>query len=246
MDNKSKLMEFKRSRLERKAEDQMTRKTILLGVVTLGTLILIIAFGVPLLVRFSLLLGEAKNLGAKDKTVEKQLPPLPPRLFVAFEATNSATIEISGLAEAGTEAELKKEDVTVAKTKVNEAGEFKFDQVNLEEGKNTFNARVISEKSGSSDLSKDLEIVFDNRPPELTLSNPSEDAVTVDFVDYDVIGKSEKGVSVLVNDRVARVDDEGGFKLKVQLAAGKNEIEVVARDLAGNETRKKVTITYDI
>jgi len=36
------------------------------------------------------------------------------------------------------------------------------------------------------------------------------------------------------------------FKIKMQLQAGENEFEVVVRDMAGNETRKKVKIIYDI
>ena len=78
------------------------------------------------------------------------------------------------------------------------------------------------------------------------MNNPSEDSLIVDSADFDIIGKSEKGVSVLVNNRVAMVDNEGVFKIKMQLNAGKNEIEKIVKDTALNETRKKISITYDI
>jgi hypothetical protein len=42
------------------------------------------------------------------------------------------------------------------------------------------------------------------------------------------------------------IDDFGKFKIKLQLNTGKNDIEVVVKDNAGNETRKKISITYDI
>jgi hypothetical protein len=76
--------------------------------------------------------------------------------------------------------------------------------------------------------------------------NPVEEKLTVDYSDFDIIGKSDKGVSVMINGKLAVVDDEGGFKLKVQLNAGKNNMEIVARSLAGNETRKTIELTYDI
>ena len=42
------------------------------------------------------------------------------------------------------------------------------------------------------------------------------------------------------------VDDNGEFKLKIQLAPGKNDIEIISKDMAGNETKKKIVITYDL
>ncbi|MCX5658086.1 MAG: hypothetical protein NTZ48_07725, partial [Candidatus Omnitrophica bacterium] len=75
---------------------------------------------------------------------------------------------------------------------------------------------------------------------------PSEDKVIVDGADFDVVGISDKGVSVSVNGRLALVDDEGKFKLKVQLNTGKNSLEIIVRNSAGNEVKKTIEITYDI
>ena len=80
--------------------------------------------------------------------------------------------------------------------------------------------------------------MYDDKPPTLVMTNPSEDKLEVDYSDFDIIGKSDSGVSVTVNGRVALVDDEGGFKLKYQLNSGKNSLEIVARNVAGNESRK--------
>ena len=132
------------------------------------------------------------------------------------------------------------------KVDVNENGEFVFDDVELSDGDNYFSAIAIKDKSGSSEVSKEVTVIFDNKVPELTMTNPSEDSLTVDMADFDIVGKSEKGVSVLVNNRVATVDNEGNFKIKMQLNSGKNDIEIIVRDEALNETRKKIVITYDI
>lgn len=237
------MAEFKRSRLAQKQNEQITRKTILLGLLTVALFILMIVFGLPFLVKFSVFLGEAKK-GAEKEVEEKVLPPLPPRLVLPFEATNSARISIEGFASPNTEVDLLKNDVSLGRKPVDEEGEFSYDNVILDDGVNTFSAVDISEQGGSSEMSKAVTVVYDDQVPELTMINPSEEELEVDYDDFDIVGKSEKGVSVLVNNRVAIVDDDGMFKLKYQLSSGKNEIEVVVRDLAGNETKKKITINY--
>jgi len=239
------MAEFKRSRLERKSDDQITKKTISLGIFTILLFILVIFFGLPFLIKFSVFLGESKS--KREGTVKDVvLPPLAPRLVVPFEATNSAKIDISGLAESGVTVELLKNDVSMGKAEVSSNGDFTFSGIDLNDGDNGFSAIALSDKSGNSDKSKTINVAFDNQAPELTMTNPTEDSITVDYADFDVVGKSEKGVSALVNGRVAMVDDEGKFKLKIQLNAGDNNIEIIVKDLAGNETKKTIKIKYDI
>lgn len=237
--------EFKRSRLERKVDEQITKKTVFLGFFTILLFIFIVVFGLPFLVKFSVFLGEAKS--KRDNSAgENTLPPLAPRLVIPFEATNSSKIKIIGFAEANVTVELLKNETSIGKTQVSSSGDFAFEDIELREGENTFSAVAKTDKGDSSDVSKNVTVLYDTKVPELALINPSEDSLTVDFSDFDIIGKSEKGVSVLVNNRLAIVDDDGQFKIKLQLNAGKNDVEVTVRDLAGNETKKKLVITYDI
>jgi len=239
------MAEFIRSRLERKEEEQITKKTVFLGFLTVVLFVAMVVFGLPLLVKFSVFLGDIKNRDAGvDK--EKIIPPLAPRIVMPYEATNSSKISISGLGEIGTTVELLKNDVSVGEVSTSDRGDFKFENIVLENGENSFNVVAISEKGGSSEVSKAVVVIYDNQPAEIVMMNPSEETLTVDYSDFDIVGKAEKDASVLINGRVAMVDDEGKFKLKLQLSAGKNEIEIVARDLAGNETKKKINITYDI
>ena len=46
--------EFKRSRLERKKDEQITKKTVFMGFLTVVVFILIVVFGLPLLIKFQL------------------------------------------------------------------------------------------------------------------------------------------------------------------------------------------------
>lgn len=242
--NRDIMAEFYKSRRDRKSNEDVTKKTVFLGLITVSAFLLVLTFGLPLLVRFSVFLGEVKNREIKDQ-VEKVLPPLPPRLIIPFEATNSGVIKVGGVAEPKTTVELLKNDISIGKAEVNDKGEFDFVGVILESGENIFAAQVTKEGKGSSELSRMVNVVYDNIAPELVMTNPIEENLKVDMAEYEVGGKSEKGVSVTVNNRLAMVDDEGSFNIRIQLNAGKNDIEIIVSDLAGNETRKKIVITYD-
>lgn len=239
------MAEFRRSRLEKKVDEEITKKTILLGLATVVVFVLLMVFGLPLLIKFSVVLGDLKNKKTTD-VKEKVLPPMPPRIVLPFEATNSSRIAINGLAEKGVTVELLKNDVSVGKSIVNEAGEFVFGDILLDQGESIFTAIAMTDKGGSSESSKEAKILFDDKAPELTMLNPAEESIKVASPDFDVIGQSEKGVSVTVNGRLAMVDDSGKFKIKLQLNTGKNDVEIIIKDNAGNEVRKKISITYDI
>lgn len=238
------MAEFKRSRLERKKDEQVTKKTVFMGFLTVLVFVLVAVFGLPLLIKFSILLGNTKS--QRDTKSENIVPPLAPRLIIPFEATSSSKIQIDGFAEAGSVVELFKNNQSIGKTDVTSDGNFSFGNIGLNEGENNFSAMANKDVGGSSEVSKTVSVVFDTTPPELTMSNPSEDVLTVDSADFDIAGKSEKGVNVTVNSKVAIVDSDGNFKLKIQLNPGKNDVEIVVKDEALNETRKTVSITYSI
>jgi len=231
--------------LEKKSEDEITKKTILLGLLTVVVFVVMVVVGLPLLIKLTVLIGNNKSKN-DNQTVVKVLPPMSPRLIMPFDATNSGQVSVRGLAEKDVMVELLKNDVSIGKVAANEAGEFTFDGVQLDQGDNQFTAIAIGDSSGSSEPSKEVVINFDNTPPPLTMTNPSEDSLSVSSADFDVIGQSEKGVSVTVNGQIAMVDDSGKFKIKMQLNVGKNDINIVISDAAGNTTKKTISITYDI
>lgn len=238
------MAEFRRSRLNRKNNDQVTKKTMFLGFFTIVLAILVLVFGLPLLIKFSIFLGQGKS--SASNTSDKILAPLAPRLVLPFEATNSASVSIQGFAEAKVTVELFKNDVSIGKTEVTDNGDFSFNRINLDQGDNNFSAIASTDKNGSGEKSTPIDLIYDNNAPSLNLTNPSETSLSVDSVDFDIIGTTDKGSSVLVNGRIAMVDDNGGFKLKWQLNTGKNNLEIIARDVAGNETKKTISITYSL
>ncbi|MFZ2153217.1 MAG: hypothetical protein WAV41_04215 [Microgenomates group bacterium] len=237
------MAEFRRSRIEKKSEDEITKKTVFLGLTTIVVFVLLLVFGLPLLIKFSIVLG---NLKKNTDQGNRILPPTAPRILVSYEATNSAPIAIGGIAERNVVVELLKNDVSVGRVNTNDNGEFVFSDVPLDQGESVFSAVAISEKGGSGDASKEIKIIFDNKAPEIAMLNPVEETLKVSSADFDVIGQGESGVSVIVNGRMAMVDDLGKFKIKLQLNPGKNDVEIIVKDMAGNESKKKIVLTYDI
>ncbi len=239
------MAEFKRSRLNRATNEQITKKTVVLGLLTVVLAVLVLFFGLPLLIKFSVFLGQGKSRNSAD-TEAKKLPPVAPRLVIPYEATNSSQIKVSGFAEAKVKVELFKNEVSIGTTDVTENGDFAFEDLSLDEGENKFTAMASTEENGSGDDSTPVVVVYDKTPPELEVTNPSEDSLEIDYADFDIIGKTESGASVSINNRIATVDNDGNFKLKWQLDTGKNELEITSTDLAGNQTKKKITITYSL
>ena len=239
------MAEFKRSRLNRATNEQITKKTVVLGLMTVVLAVLVIFFGLPLLIKFSVFLGQGKSKNQTDTEVKK-LPPVAPRLVIPYEATNSGQIKITGFAEAKVKVELFKNEASMGTTEVTENGDFVFENLSLDEGENSFTAMASTEENGSGDDSSPVVVVYDTKAPELTVTNPSEESLNVDYADFDIVGKTESGSSISINNRIATVDNDGNFKLKWQLNTGKNELEITRTDLAGNQTKKKVAITYSL
>jgi hypothetical protein len=237
------MAEFKRSRLSRKSEEQITKKTVLVGLMTALLFVVVLVFGLPLLFRFSLFLGNIRSKVVIEDTL-KVIPPSSPRMIIPYEATNSALIKISGYAENETEVELLLNGVSYNKEEVDENGSFVFEEIELTEGENYIQAVTISKDNISSDISSTFSVNYDKTSPYLDITNPDEDSVEVESLDYEIRGETESGSSVTIDNNIAVVDDMGQFKLKIQLISGENEVEITSRDLAGNETSEKIKIKY--
>ncbi len=223
--------------------DDLTKKTIVFGIATFSLFILLFIFGLPLLIKFSVFLGE----GRKNAEVKKQivLPPQPPRLLLPFESTPSSQITLKGFAEPNVLIDLYLDGQKISSKNSDTAGEFFFSNVPIKIGSNVFTALASLNNDLKSELSPEELVIRDETPPELTISNPDKDSLSVDYSDFDIIGKTDKKAYVTINNYVATVNDLGEFKMKMQLQLGKNEYTIKSRDEAGNQTSKRITITYE-
>lgn len=88
-----------------------------------------------------------------------------------------------------------------------------------------------------------FEVISDSTPPFLELRTPEQNAVLRE-ASVTISGSSEAGAAVLVAGEVASVDKDGRFFFTVDAKEGQNTVEVVAHDVAGNETKRQVAFTY--
>lgn len=233
-----------RSRLSRRIERQ-TKRTFLLSLFgIIVTIFLIIKLGIPLLANFSLFVAGLKG---QTDTPNKQnsvfvsspvLHPLP-------NATNSATLAISGKANPKEKVKLFVNGELADEKETEKDGSFSFERVQLSAGQNTIKTKALTEENKESDFSEEMTVVFKKDPPLLTLDAPKdEQTFSKDENVVQVLGKTDPGVKITVNQFWAIVDEQGNFSYSLTLQNGENTIKVVAVDEAGNKTEVERKVNY--
>ena len=211
----------------------------MLGIIIV--LILLARFGIPLLVSFSLFLSGQRVDEPSKNTSSAYLSP--PVLNQTASATNSAEFIITGTARKGEEIHLYVNDSLSEKQEAEDNGNFSF-KVTLQTGDNKI--KVKSKKDDNeSDFSNELEIVYKNEPPSLSLDSPSDgQKFEKDQNTARVSGKTDSGVRITVNGFWAVIDENNNFSYSLPLQNGDNTIMIEAIDQAGNKTEKEIKVTY--
>lgn len=235
-----------KSRLNRTLEKR-TKKHLywsLLGIVVI--LFLLIKFGIPLLINFSLFLAQGKDQQLAKKAAQNQQIILPPTLIQSFTATNSATITVNGNAVAKQKIELFVNNNLTDIVDTKDDGSFSFQNVSLNSGINTIasKAKADNKESGASNI---LTISFSNKAPSLSVDSPSDGQTFSGGSQQDVIvkGKTDADVKVTVNGFWAIVDANGNYSYSLHLQNGGNPIKVIAQDAAGNQTEKDLSVNFN-
>jgi len=226
-------------------EAKLKKRAIGLGILTLLLVGFLVIWGIPFLIRFAVFLGDLRS-SSEPEVVNDAIPPLPPKFSFIPEATNSATISVSGFAEKGAKLDIYFNEELFVETVSDESGEFEVEKVNLQEGANTIFAYAFDEAGNESEMSKRIEIVYDSQPPKLEVESPKESMVVYDQR-FEVKGKTDlEGVKVTVNDHVVMIEKEGQFTYPIDLAEGANKIKIIAEDMAGNKAESEATVTYKL
>ena len=90
-----------------------------------------------------------------------------------------------------------------------------------------------------------MTVRVDQEPPALEITKPK---ASDRFFDKDnpisAEGKSEEGANLTVNNHFVLVRSDGSFSTQISLTTGDNQLDFVAKDKAGNETKKIITVNY--
>jgi hypothetical protein len=96
---------------------------------------------------------------------------------------------------------------------------------------------------GQMSVAQKFELINDSAPPYLQIRTPQPDAIMREAA-VTVSGETEAGAAVFVDGEVADVDGSGRFFMTIASKEGRNDLTVVARDAAGNETTRRLAFTY--
>ena len=207
----------------------------------------LVAWGLPFII------GQLSFLNKRDKPIDVEALKIdeaiaPPVLYIPYEATNSASISISGYAAPLSKVELYIDEEIKSQVNTDSEGKFETAPVALNLGTNNINAVTINDKDKKSLPSKNIKLYYSNEKPELSVSEPGDGAeIKGGDKKVRVAGKTEANNSVTVNGSMVIVDSEGNFQTVVALNDGDNTLKIIASNSFGNtnETERKVKYTQE-
>lgn len=200
--------------------------------------------GIPLLIRFAVFVGNLKS--APEPASQKLIAPPPPTLDPLPEATNSAQIAVSGLSQPNYLVEVYLNQREAGRITSQSDGSFK-NILTLSEGENEIYALAIDQEGNSSEPSGKIVVIYQTTPPDLEVTQPKDKENFISESNkIEVVGKTNPEASIWVNDHLVVVDKDGNFKYPLSLSLGENTIKVIAKDKAGNQTERVLTVSYSL
>lgn len=232
------------SRLERIRSKKAGKQGMWYLILAIVMGIAMLFWGLPALARL------AGNLIMPDPSTLNtyELKPTPPIISDVPEATNSASVTVSGFAQPGIDVALYVGGAELARKLTSESGVFSFSNVPVTDGANSIYAYAFTPGGLQSEQSKEYTITVDTKEPEITLDSPKDGEIkrgsTERIVSFS--GKvDEGGAKVYIGERMAILSAEGSFNLPYQLVEGDQELLVKAIDKAGNTKEIKVKLRWE-
>jgi hypothetical protein len=145
--------------------------------------------------------------------------------------TNQKVFHITGSTKINANVEINGARITS-----NSQGEFSYD-LNLKEGKNEIKTKVVFDEETKEDSKT---VILDTMAPEIELSDLG---TQVDVKEITLHGRINEQGTVTCNGILATMIGNV-WQLNLPVSYGKNSIEIVAKDLAGNLSKIKKELVY--
>jgi hypothetical protein len=232
------------SRLESVEEKNNLRSAIVLIILSIAVVVVLIVVGIPTVGKVATFVSGLRG-GNTPITLNDKTPPAPPTFKNLPDFTNQGAVSIAGSAEPGATVKLtfdgKEQDTLVDKD-----GNFSFQNLTLQTGDNTFFAFAVDSAGNISQKSIDKKIIYDNKPPTLSVDSPADGSKFFGSGQRQVTiqGTTDSGSGVTINDRIVSVDDSGKFQYTLTLNDGDNKFAIKSVDQAGNSTEKDITLNF--
>jgi hypothetical protein len=236
-------MANRRSRLALRTKQRSQKTIILTSLGIIIILILLIKFGINLLVGFSVFIAGNKNQPAANTNPSASSFIAVPVLNPLLNATNSASIVVSGNSQTGLKIDLYINSNLKDSTQADNNGNFSFEET-LSPGDNQIQAKAEKDNK-SSDFSNSYTVTLKTNAPSLSVDSPSEgQSFSKDQNNVEVKGKTDPNVNVTINGFIAVIDENNNYSYTLPLQNGDNQIKVIATDQAGNTSEKDLKVTY--
>lgn len=247
-----KILKNKKLNIQKKGPARTSRSTpnqkLIKRIIVTNGLSILIVFGMYFwMVFFISNVGSFWDLFRKKEIyVEKDtIAPAPPFIVEIPKATQHDSIDISGKAESGTKVILYTEGSKNSETTSDSEGSFSFTAIKIGIFPTTIYTTAVDESNNESKKSQSYTIVKDDTPPELEVTSPKDsEEIKATGHTYKVTGKTEADVTVTVNGQLAIINQDDEFSVSIRLEEGDNSLEIIAKDIAENETTIKRFVRF--
>lgn len=223
-------------------KNRYLKLSFLYGALTLVLGFFILRYGVVVALKISEFFQERNGKEIPRDIYENVLSS--PQFYPLPEATNSASLLISGFSQPNQKVDIYLNDLNIKTLEVDSEGKFQ-DYISLALGINHIVAATKDTRGVQSPFSKSWEVFYSNSPPYLEIIEPANQTVIKGKNSQIILkGKAAPTSKVSINDHFAIVDREGYFNYSTTLNQGENEFEIVCLDPAQNKSKLKWTLYY--
>lgn len=229
----------------RRLERRGNRNLIFSLILGLTLLYFLFSWGLPTLINSLSFFNKFKPSLSKQTQIDENAIA-PPVLNIPFEATNTATIRISGYTQPTSLVEIYFDDQLKEILESGDNGKFESGSLSLSIGTNNIYGKTVDEKGNKSTPSKLIKLIYSNEKPKLELSEPPDNhQIKGGDKKLRVSGKTDPLSSVTVNGQTMIVTVEGNFSTEISLNDGENIITVAAISPIGNSTSLQRRVTFE-
>lgn len=229
-----------------RTKERKTKKLLIRNII-LGIIIIygVFFWGLPALVGGLSFLHRSPSSSKATTSPVEDISVAPPVLNIPYEATNTATIKISGYTTPNSKVELYVNGDLKTKANAGSDGNFQTDDIALVLGTNNIYGKTIDSANKTSLPSKSIQLTYSNEQPKLDLSSPGDNTqVKGGDKKVNVSGNTDPSNTVSINGTITVVDSQGHFSYDAPLNDGDNTITVSVTNSVGNTTQIQRKVNY--
>lgn len=161
------------------------------------------------------------------------------------EFTNSKLLTFEGFATPKTIIKLYINGPEVAEATSGDDGLFRFENVELNNGRNTLFTKAIGSDGQESEKSVTKIVVYDDKAPDIEVTSPREGETVKNLNNrINIIGKISEKAAIRINDKFVVQKPDFSFDFLLGVEKGTVKIKVEATDEAGNKKTEEFTVNY--